>query len=68
VPPDLADRIVIAARAAGSLAQVAAEFRTEAGGTLNVPLAGTHGTAACVAESGSYAPSGEAIAQAAMGA
>lgn len=68
VPADLADRVISAARAAGALSRVAAEFVTEAGETFAVPLAGTYGTAAWVAESGSYTPSDETITQAAMGA
>jgi HK97 family phage major capsid protein len=68
VPTELADRVISAARAAGALSRVAAEFVTEAGETFNVPLAGTHGTAAWLAESGSDAPSDETITQAAIGA
>jgi hypothetical protein len=40
VPTDLADRVISAARAAGALSRVAAEFVTEAGELVNVPLAG----------------------------
>lgn len=49
------------------MSRVAAEFVTGAGETFNLPLAGTDGTAAWLAESGSYTPS-ETITQAAIGA
>jgi HK97 family phage major capsid protein len=68
VPSDLAEQIATAARAGSAVAQVAQEFRTERGETLGVALAGTHGTAAWVAESGSYTPSDETITQQNLGA
>jgi len=57
----LADRVTSPARAAGALARVSAEFVTETGATFNAPVAGTHGTGAWLAESGSYTPSDETI-------
>lgn len=68
VPTDLADRIIAASRAAGALSQVAAELRTEAGEAFNIPTVATHGTASWVAESGSYTPSDETVAQVATAA
>jgi HK97 family phage major capsid protein len=68
VPTDLAELIVSAARAQSALAQLALEFVTSGGETFNVPLGGTHGTAAWTAESGSYTASDETITQQAMGA
>src|SRR5215211_5476379 len=63
VPTDVADLVVAAARASSAVAQVAAEFVTARGELLGVSLAGTHGTAAWIAESGSYTPSDETITQ-----
>lgn len=52
VPTELSEMITGAARAASQVAQLANEVVTDAGETLNMSLAGTHGTAAWVAESG----------------
>jgi HK97 family phage major capsid protein len=60
--------ITAAARAASAVAQVAQEIVTDQGETFGMALAGTHGTAAWVAESGSYTPSDETITQQNMGA
>lgn len=68
VPTDTADAIASAARAASVVMQVAAGFTTATGDTLNVALAGTHGTASWLAESSSYAPSDETITQQALSA
>jgi len=68
VPKELADRITSAARAAGVLAREAAEFVTESGAIFNAPVAGTHGTGAWIAESGSYTPSDETITNVALSA
>ena len=67
VPTELADRITSAARAAGVLARVAAEFVTESGATFNAPVA-SHGTGAWIAESGSYTPSDETITNVSLSA
>jgi HK97 family phage major capsid protein len=68
VPTDLAELVISAARAASSVGQVTQEFITTSGATLNVGLAGTHGTAAWIAESGAFSPSDETITQASLGA
>jgi HK97 family phage major capsid protein len=57
---------VAAARAVSSVLQTAQEFPTENSDTFNVPLAATHGTAAWVAELGSYTASDETITQASL--
>jgi HK97 family phage major capsid protein len=63
VPTDLAELIVSAARAQSALAQLSQEFVTSDGATFNVPLGGSHGTAAWTAESGTYTASDETITQ-----
>jgi hypothetical protein len=68
VPTDVGKMITAAARAASAVAQVAQEIVTDQGETFGMALAGTHGTAAWVAESGSYTPSDETITQQNMGA
>jgi HK97 family phage major capsid protein len=68
VPTDLAESVHAAARAASPIAQLATEFPTQRGDTFNVSLAGTHGTGAWIAESGSYTTSDETITNAALGA
>jgi HK97 family phage major capsid protein len=68
VPTDLAESVFAAARAASAVGQVAQEFLTTSGASLNVGLAGTHGTASWIAESGSFTPSDETITQATLGA
>ena len=60
--------VTAAARAASAVAQVAADVVTTKGETIGFSLAGTHGTAAWVAESGSYTPSDETITQQNLGA
>ena len=57
-----------ATRAASAVTQLSQEFITERGETVNVPLAGTHGSGARVAESGSFTPSDETITNVALGA
>lgn len=68
VPTDTAQMIVAASRAGGVLGALAQNFETGSGDTFNVPLAGTHGTAVWLAESGGYTPSDETITQQALGA
>ena len=68
VPSDVSDQIVLAARAASPMLQVASQLTTADGQTMGVPLASTHGSAAWIAESGSYTPSDETITQASMSA
>jgi HK97 family phage major capsid protein len=62
VPTDLADQIVRAMRfLPGGVGSLARELTTATGDTVNIPLNLTHGTAAWIAESGSYTPSDETI-------
>jgi HK97 family phage major capsid protein len=62
VPTDLADQIVRAMRfLPGGVGSLARTLTTATGDTVNVPLNLTHGTAAWIAESGSYTPSDETI-------
>ena len=57
VPTDLSEMIVSAARAQSAIAQLALEFVTSDGASFGLPLAGTHGSGAWTAESGSYVAS-----------
>jgi len=68
VPSDVSEMVISAARAASPIAQLAQEFLTESGETVNVPTAASHGVGAWVAESGSYTPSDETITNVAIGA
>jgi hypothetical protein len=68
VPADLAEQIVSAARAQSALAQLPLELVTSDGASMGLPLAGSHGTAAWTAESGSYTPSDETITQVSLSA
>jgi HK97 family phage major capsid protein len=68
VPSDVEDMVTAAARLASSVAQVATDVTTPKGETIGFALAGTHGTAAWVAESGSYTASDETITQQNLGA
>jgi len=69
VPTDLADQIVRALRfLPGGVGALAKTVVTTNGDTFNVPLNLTHGTAAWIAESGSYTPSDETMTQAALSA
>jgi HK97 family phage major capsid protein len=68
VPTEVSEMIIAAARAAGQVAQLANEVVSNGGETLNMSLAGTHGTAGWVAESGSYTASDETITQQALNA
>jgi HK97 family phage major capsid protein len=60
--------VTAAARLASSVAQVATDVTTSKGETIGFALGGTHGTAAWIAESGSYTPSDETITQQNIGA
>lgn len=68
VPVDLAAKITAASRAASPIAQLATEFLTDTGDTLNVALDATLGAAAWLAESGSYTPVDDTISQQALSA
>ena len=68
VSTDLAEQIVSAARAQSAIASLALELTTDTGSAMGLPLAGTHGTAAWIAEAGSYAASDETITSATLNA
>jgi HK97 family phage major capsid protein len=69
VPTDLADQIVRALRfLPGGVGSLGRTLTTASGETFNIPLNLTHGTAAWIAESGSYTPSDEVFTQGALGA
>ena len=68
VPTDVEEKVTSAARAASAVAQVATDITTSKGEAVGMALAGTHGTAGWVAESGSYTASDETITQANLGA
>lgn len=62
VPTDLADQVVRALRfLPGGVGSLARTLATATGDVVNIPLNLTHGTAAWIAESGSYTPSDETI-------
>jgi HK97 family phage major capsid protein len=64
VPTDMADSIVRAMRfLPGGVRSLARTLSTASGETINIPLNLTHGSAAWIAESGSYTPSDETITQ-----
>ena len=69
VPTDMADAIVRALRfLPGGVGSLARTISTSNGDTIQIPLNLTHGTAAWIAESGSYTPSDETITQGTLGA
>jgi len=69
VPTDLADAVVRGMRfLPGGVTSLARTLTTSSGDTINVPLNLTHGTAAWIAESGSYTPSDETITNGSLSA
>lgn len=69
VPTDLADNIVRALRfLPGGVGALARSVTTTGGETINIPRNLTHGSAAWIAESGSYTPSDETLTQGTIGA
>jgi HK97 family phage major capsid protein len=69
VPTELADQVIRALRfLPGGVTALAREAVTSTGDTFNVPANLTHGTAAWIAESGSYTPSDETITNVALSA
>jgi HK97 family phage major capsid protein len=69
VPTDMADAIIRALRfLPGGVGSLARTITTTSGETINIPLNLTHGSAAWIAESGSYTPSDETITQASIAA
>jgi len=69
VPTDLADRVIRALRfLPGGVTSLAYQAVTSTGDTFNIPANLTHGSAAWIAESGSYTPSDETITNVALSA
>lgn len=69
VPTELADMVVRAMRfLPGGVGSLARTLQTSTGDSMNVALNLTHGSAAWIAESGSYTPSDETMTQAALSA
>lgn len=69
VPTELADMVVRALRfLPGGVGALARTFVTASGDAMNVALNLTHGSAAWIAESGSYTPSDETITQTSLSA
>jgi HK97 family phage major capsid protein len=68
VPTGFYDQIIRSLRWMGSVANLATEFVTDSGETIQVPANTAHGTAAWLAESGSYSPSDETFGQVNLGA
>lgn len=69
VPTDLADSVIRALRfLPGGVSSLARTVNTSTGETINLPLNLTHGTAAWIAESGTYTPSDETITNATISA
>ncbi len=69
VPTELADMVVRALRfLPGGVGALARTFQTSNGDAMNVAVNATHGSAAWIAESGSYTPSDETMTQASLSA
>lgn len=69
VPTDLAQSVIRALRfLPGGVGSLANSITTASGDTINWPANLTHGTAAWIAESGSYTPSDETITNVALAA
>lgn len=69
VPTELADLVVRAMRfLPGGVGSLARTLQTSTGDAMNVALNLTHGSAAWIAESGSYTPSDETMTQAQLSA
>lgn len=68
VPTGFYDQIIRSLRWMGTVANLATEIVTDSGETIQVPANTAHGTAAWLAESGSYTPSDETFAQLNLGA
>jgi HK97 family phage major capsid protein len=63
VPTDFYNQIIRSLRFMGTMASLATEITTDNGDTIQVPANTAHGTAAWLAEAGSYTPSDETFAQ-----
>jgi HK97 family phage major capsid protein len=68
VPTNFYNQIIRSLRFMGAFANLANELVTDSGETIQVPANTAHGTAAWLAESGSYTPSDETFAQLSLGA
>jgi HK97 family phage major capsid protein len=65
---DAVDMVISAARSQSPIARLATEYVTEKGEPMSVPIAGTHGVAAWIAESGAISPSDETVTEVVLGA
>jgi HK97 family phage major capsid protein len=68
VPTDFYNQLIRALRFMGSVSSLATEIVTDSGDTIQVPANTAHGTAAWLAEAGSYTPTDETFAQVSLGA
>jgi HK97 family phage major capsid protein len=68
VPTDFYNQLIRSLRFMGNVASLATEIVTDSGDTIQVPANTAHGTAAWLAEAGSYTPSDETFAQIALNA
>lgn len=68
VPTDFYNQVIRATRFIGAIGDAATVITTASGDSIQVPQNLAHGTAAWIAESGSYTPSDETFAQATMNA
>jgi HK97 family phage major capsid protein len=63
VPTNFYNQIVRSLRFMGAMANLATEITTDSGETIQIPANTAHGTAAWLAEAGTYTPSDETFAQ-----
>jgi HK97 family phage major capsid protein len=68
VPTDFYNQIIRSLRFMGSVAQLATEYNTQNGDSIQIPANTAHGTASWTSENGSYTPSDETFAQVTLGA
>jgi predicted phage gp36 major capsid-like protein len=68
VPTDFYNQIIRALRFMGSVGQLATEYVTDNGDTIQVPANTAHGTASWTGENSAYTPSDETFAQVTLGA
>jgi HK97 family phage major capsid protein len=68
VPTDFYNQIIRALRFMGSVGQLATEYVTDNGDTIQVPANTAHGVASWTGENSAYTPSDETFAQISLGA
>jgi HK97 family phage major capsid protein len=68
VPSDLEQLIMSVAHTRGTVARLAKTLTTTTGDVINLVVASTHGSAAVIAEAGTYVPSDEALSNVPLGA